>query len=128
MTPTHAPGWKDRQWSSRVVHRLGEVIAHSAAGLAAAALMLTWAAVGVAVAFPEWWKTVLYSVTGSVTFLMVFVIQHTQARQTAATQLKLDELIRASTRADDGLIAVEEAPAEHLQALTEVTLAERDWT
>lgn len=111
-----------------MLHRLGEVVAHSAAGLTAAAFVVAWAIVGVAVDFPEWWKTVLYSVTGSATFLMVFVIQHTQTRQTAATQLKLDELIRASVRADDGLIAVEEAPAEHLQALTELTLAERDWT
>ena len=83
--------------------------------------------VGATYRFPEWWATVRYSVAGSVTFLMVFVIQHTQARQTAATQLKLDELIRASARADDGLIAVEEAPAAHLQALTDLTLAERDW-
>jgi len=94
-----------------VLHRLGEVVGHSAAGVAAAAFVLAWVAVGATYRFPEWWATVLYSVAGSVTFLMVFVIQHTQARQTAATQLKLDELIRASARADDGLIAVEEAPA-----------------
>ena len=104
-----------------------EVVGHSAAGVAAAAFVLAWVAVGATYRFPEWWATVLYSVAGSVTFLMVFVIQHTQARQTAATQLKLDELIRASARADDGLIAVEEAPAAHLQALTDLTLAERDW-
>ena len=128
IAPTHAPGWKDRQWSSRVLHRVGEVVTHSSAGFVASALVVAWAIVGFATAFPQWWETVLYSVTASVTFLMVFVIQHTQARQTAATQLKLDELIRASMRADDGLIAVEEAPAAHLQALTELTLAERDWT
>ena len=111
-----------------MLHRVGEVVTHSSAGFVASALVVTWATVGFATAFPQWWETVLYSVTASVTFLMVFVIQHTQARQTAATQLKLDELIRASMRADDGLIAVEEAPAAHLQALTELTLAERDWT
>ena len=111
-----------------MLHRVGELVTNSVAGFAAAALVVAWAIVGFATAFPRWWETVLYSVTGSVTFLMVFVIQHAQARQTAATQLKLDELIRASMRADDGLIAVEEAPAAHLQALTELTLAERDWT
>jgi low affinity Fe/Cu permease len=102
-------------------------MAHSASGVTAAALVLGWALVGAALRFPPWWATVLYSTTASVTFVMVFVIQHTQARQTSATQLKLDELIRASTRADDGLIAVEEAPDAHLNALTELTVAEREW-
>lgn len=128
VTAAHAPGWKDRQWSSRTLHGLGDVLAHSATGFAAAALVVGWAAVGAFYSFPAWWQTVLYSVTGSSTFLMVFIIQHTQARHTSATQLKLDELIRTSTRADDGLIAIEEAPAAHLQALAEQTLAERDWT
>jgi len=45
----------------------------------------------------QWWLTVLYAATASVTFVMVFVIQHTKARQTSATQRKLDELIRPLT-------------------------------
>ena len=124
----HAPGWKDRQWSSRVLHRLGESMSHSATGFAATILVVTWALVGVACGFASWWTTALYSVTASVTFVMVFVIQHTQARQTAATQRKLDELIRASTRADNSLIAIEEAPDDHLHQLTEATVAEREWS
>jgi low affinity Fe/Cu permease len=111
-----------------MLHRMSELMAHSASGLAASAFVLAWVAVGIATGFPGWWATVLYSTTSSVTFVMVFVIQHTQARQTAATQLKLDELIRTSIRADDGLIAVEEAPDAHLSALTEQTVAEREWT
>jgi low affinity Fe/Cu permease len=55
-----------------------------------------------------------YSTTGSVTFVMVFVIQHTHERRTSATQRKLDELIRSSTHADDTLIAVEEAADDQL--------------
>ncbi len=103
-------------------------MAHSAMGLAASAVGVCWALVGVAFQFPGWWATALYSTTASVTFVMVFVIQHTQARQTSATQLKLDELIRTSVRADDRLIAVEESPDEHLSALTELTVSEREWT
>ena len=68
----------------------------------------------------------MYSVTGSVTLVMVFVIQHTQERQRSATQRKLDELIRSSASADDALIAVEEAGDEHLQALTDLNLADRE--
>jgi low affinity Fe/Cu permease len=127
VSTRHAPGWKDRQWNSRVLHRLGEVTARPAVGLLALVLALAWVLVGVAVGFPSWWATTLYTVTGSVTFVMVFVIQHTHARQTSATQLKLDELIRASTRADNALIAVEESSEAHLLELTELTLEAREW-
>lgn len=111
-----------------MLHRVGELVAHSVTGLVALAVVVGWAAVGLATGFPAWWSTTLFSVTASVTFVMVFVIQHTQARQTAATQRKLDELIRVSTRADDGLIAVEEAPDGHLRQLTELTVSEREWS
>ena len=76
--------------------------------------------------FPGWWQTAMYSVTGSVTFVMVFVIQHTQQRQVAATQRKLDELLRSSDVADSTLIAVEEAPDEALKDLARSHVAERE--
>ncbi len=96
-------------------------------GFAAIGLVAAWTVVGAVEHFPSWWATTLFAVSGSVTFVMVFVIQHTQARQTAATQRKLDELIRASTHADDGLIAVEEAPDHLLDELTESTVTDREW-
>ncbi len=57
---------------------------------------------------------------------MVFAIQHTQARQQAAIQRKLDEVLRAITTADDRLIAVEEAPDEELEALADLNMEDRD--
>jgi low affinity Fe/Cu permease len=111
-----------------VLHRLDETGSHPLAGFAAIALVGGCAVVGAIVGFPAWWATTLFSVTGSATFVMVFVIQHTQARQTAATQLKLDELIRATARADNGLIAVQEAPDGLLDRLTETTVTDREWT
>lgn len=128
LNTPHALSWKDRRWASRLLHRLDETGSHPLSGVAAIALILAWAIIGVASRFPEWWATTLFAVTGSATFVMVFVIQHTQARQTAATQLKLDELIRATTRADDGLIAVQEAPDGLLDRLTETTVTDREWT
>jgi low affinity Fe/Cu permease len=122
---SHAPGWEQRHWTSRLLHRVGEVAGQSGAGIVAAALIIVWALVGFASGFPSWWQTMLYSVTGSVTFVMVFVIQHTQERQTSGTQRKLDELIRSSAHADNTLIAVEEAADEHLEALTHLNLADR---
>lgn len=68
----------------------------------------------------------LYSVSASVTLIMVFAIQHAQSRQQAATQRKLDELIRASSGADNRLIAAEDAPDEELQALADLNLADRE--
>ena len=100
-----------------MLHRLGEITAHSEAGVVAAAAIVCWAIVGVVVSFASWWQTALFSVTSAVTFVMVFVIQHTHARQTSAMQRKLDELVRSGARADDSLIAVEEALDEELRAL-----------
>jgi low affinity Fe/Cu permease len=101
-------------------------VGHSSAGIVAATLVLVWALIGVGYGFPAWWQISLYSTTGSVTFVMVFVIQHTHERQTFATQRKLDELVRSSTRADDNLIAVEEAADDQLQALADLNLADRE--
>ncbi len=85
-----------------------------------------WLVVGLVYTFPDWWETVLYSVTSAITLVMVFVIQHTQTRQQSATQRKLDELLRAMPTADDRLIAVEEAPDQELGALAELNLADRE--
>ena len=121
----HTPGWEQRHWTSRLLHWVGDVAGHSITGTVAVVLVVGWAIVGALCEFAPWWHAVLYSVTGSVTFVMVFVIQHAQQRQTAGTQRKLDELIRSSAPADNGLIAVEEAAEEHLQALTHLNLADR---
>ena len=69
------------------------------------------------VGFPESWQTEFATVAGAITLVMVFVIQHTQYRQQLATQLKLDELIRASPAADDLLVHVESADDAELVAL-----------
>jgi low affinity Fe/Cu permease len=122
----HATEWAQRHWSSRVLHRVGEAVAHASTGILSAALVVAWTIVGLATRFPGWWQTVLYSVTGAVTFVMVFVIQHTQQRQVAATQRKLDELIRSSAEADPTLIAVEEAPDDDLANLARLHVAERE--
>jgi low affinity Fe/Cu permease len=101
-------------------------VAHAGFGILAAVLVVGWLIIGTVTGFPGWWQTTLYSVTGSVTFVMVFVIQHTQQRQVAATQRKLDELLRSSEEADSTLIAVEEAPDAALEGLARLHVAERE--
>ena len=119
VAAAHPADWEQRHWTSRVLHRVGELTARSSAGVLASVLVMLWVVVGIVYDFPTWWATTLYSGTASVTFVMVFVIQHTHERQTSAMQRKLDELIRSSSGADDGLMAVEEASDDHLQALTD---------
>jgi low affinity Fe/Cu permease len=122
----HATDWARRHWSSRLLHRVGDIVSHATSGIVAALLVGVWTLIGLTTGFPGWWQTTLYSVAGSVTFVMVFVIQHTQQRQTAATQRKLDELLRSSEQADSTVIAVEEAPDEDLDELTRSHVAERE--
>ncbi len=115
-----------RQLGSRLVHRLGEYTAHATAGLLAAASIGGWLIVGGVLGFPGWWDNVLFIVSSSVTLVMVFAIQHTQARQESAVQRKLDELLRALPHADRRLIAVEQASDAELAALAELNLADRE--
>ena len=122
----HSEGWRDLTRGSRVLHRLGETGAHVLAGSTAAMIALMWMIVGLFSGFPDWWATVLYSVSALTTFVMVFVIQHTQARQTLAMQRKLDEVVRSLTGADNAFIAVEEASEEDLRALAEIAFRDRD--
>jgi low affinity Fe/Cu permease len=105
--------------SSDVLHHLGNAMANALAGLIAAISAACWIVVGVITSFPTWWQISLYSTTAIVTFVMVFVIQHTQHKQIAALQRKLDELIRSSHRADNSLISVEHAPETELQQLAD---------
>jgi low affinity Fe/Cu permease len=100
-----------------MLHRLGEASAHSSAGLIAATAVLAWAGVGAVVGFVPWWENLLYIVSSTVTLVMLFAIQHTQARQQSATQRKLDEILRALPRAEGRFIALEEAPDDELQEL-----------
>ena len=65
--------------------------------IAAISLVIGWAACGPLFDFSETWQLVINTGTTIITFLMVFLIQSTQNRESKAIQLKLDELIRAST-------------------------------
>jgi low affinity Fe/Cu permease len=115
----------DRRLSSRLLHRLGAVVAHSTAGVAAAVFVGLWIGEGALAHFPHWWEVTLYSTTASVTFVMVFVIHHTTSRQVVAMQRKLDELVR-STDAANAVIAVEDAPDQDLEQLAEQAAHDRE--
>jgi low affinity Fe/Cu permease len=95
--------------SSRLLYRIDHYSSLPAAALAVAGVLLGAVVVGVVLQFSSGWLTAFETGTALVTLLMVFVIQHTQSREQAATQRKLDELLRALPDAESGLMLLEEA-------------------
>ena len=110
---------------SSLIRQLGSASTKATFGIGVGAIVTLWAVIGLFAGFPTWWQTVLYSVSSSVTLLMVFVLQHTQNHQQMAVQRKLDELIRSFPHADDRLISAEAASTDELLELSELHLAKR---
>ncbi|HET6680878.1 MAG TPA: low affinity iron permease family protein [Gemmatimonadaceae bacterium] len=82
---------------------------------AAVALIVIWAVSGPVFGFSDTWQLVINTSTTIITFLMVFLIQHTQNRDTEAIQLKLDEIIRSVHGARNDLIDLEDQDDEELE-------------
>ena len=103
--------------TSQIFRRFAEATARQSgrpgAFLMAAAVVVIWAATGPIFHFGDTWQLVINTGTTIVTFLMVFLIQNSQNRDSIALQIKLDELIRA-TSAHNGLLAVEDLDEEAL--------------
>jgi low affinity Fe/Cu permease len=83
----------------------------------AAAMVLIWAMTGPLFHFSDTWELVINTVTTIVTFLMVFLIQNTQNRDSAAIQLKLDEVIRSTRGAQNAMLDLEKLSQKDLDKI-----------
>lgn len=104
-------------WFARFAHYVSHITGRPIAFIVAVAAILVWGTTGPVFAYSDTWQLVINTATTIITFLMVFVIQNTQNRDTIAMQIKLDELIHVTRRASNTLLNLEELDDEELEKL-----------
>ena len=114
--------------ASRLFHQFSNAVSRGSGRpltfAIACGLIVLWAASGPFFGFSATWQLVVNTATTIVTFLMVFVLQHTQNRDGEAVQAKLDDLILAIHKADNRLIGAEDLTGHELHKLRKM-IAER---
>jgi low affinity Fe/Cu permease len=109
------PRTEQRTVGSRWLYRIDHYSSQPIGAVTAIVLLISALIIGIALGFPAKWVTAFETATSGVTLVMVFVIQHTQGREQAATQRKLDELLRALPEAQNDLMMLEEASEETMK-------------
>ena len=108
---------KNHSWFPAVARGASSAAGTPAMFAIALLVVIVWALTGPLFHYSDTWQLVINTGTTIVTFLMVFLIQNTQNRDTQAVQLKLDELIRVTKGAHNLLIDLEELDDEQVEQL-----------
>jgi low affinity Fe/Cu permease len=116
------------QQFSQFAHTISMWTGHPAAFLLAAAVVIVWLVSGPVFGYSDTWQLVINTGTTIVTFLMVFLIQNTQNRDTLAIQLKLSELVLAMKGAENKFAAIEDLSDEELEKLHDDCRARAEMT
>ena len=105
------------EWFGRFAHEIARLSGKPGAFILATAAVVVWGLTGPLFNYSDTWQLVINTSTTIVTFLMVFLIQSTQNRDTMALQIKLSELIIAMHGAQNRLAAAEDLSEEELEEL-----------
>jgi low affinity Fe/Cu permease len=117
-----------KEWFSRFAQETARLAGKPVAFIAAVAVVAIWAATGPLFHYSDTWQLVINTSTTIITFLMVFLIQHTQNRDTMALQVKLAELIIAVRGAHNRLATAEDLTEEELEQLHKEYCSKADAT
>lgn len=109
--------YRSNELFRRIAARTSHGVGSPWAFIAAAGVIVVWGVTGPLFGFSDTWQLVINTSTTIVTFLMVFLIQNTQNRDSHALHLKLDELIRSDTGARNRLMGLEDLADEELAEL-----------
>lgn len=110
---------KSQSYFTRFARTTALISGKPATFITAFAIIIVWAVCGPIFNFSDTWQLVINTGTTIITFLMVFLIQNTQNRDTEALQIKLDELIRASRAARNAVLDLEELDDRELNDIRE---------
>jgi len=109
---------------SVLTRRTTDLAGRPIAAIAAVGLVVVWGAAGPAMHFSDTWQLLINTPTTIVTFIMVFLLQNAQDRDTATINAKLDELLLSMEEADDDVVGLDAKPQSEVDEKRERRLAE----